>query len=139
MESFQLVFQESLFEHIEISKLEFEPIVPKHWIFGTYLQYKAIHHDLQRPHIYHFYLQRDSITEKALMKIDIEHVMYQNVIEWKMIYEMDLKWELKEMGGTKVFSVIGKKGKCRRGPYRQKWREGWNEWREENDYECKME
>lgn len=135
MESFQLVFQESLFEHLSILKLKFKPVEPKHWIFGTYLQYKAIYHDLQRPHIYHFYLYRDSITEKTIMKIDIEHVMYQNLIKWKMIYEMDLKWKLKECVETKVFVVIGKDGKCQRGPYRQKWKEGWNEWRDAINYD----
>lgn len=122
MESFQLQFQKSIFDHIQIPTLSFELISPKHILYGIYFMYQAVHHDLQNPLIYHFKLQYDEKMEKTVMIIDIENTMYQNSIEWKEVFVFDVKWDWIEKEGIRCRGVgkekewIGKKG-----PYRKKW------------------
>ncbi len=122
MESFQLQFQKSIFDHIQIPSLSFECIPPKHIVYGMYLMYQAIYHDLQNPFTYHFKILYDEKMEKTVMIIDIENTMYKNSIEWKEVFIFDIKWDWIEKEGIRCRGVDKEKEwKGKKGPYRKRW------------------
>jgi hypothetical protein len=140
MESFQLHFENSIFDHIQISKLSFELISPKHLIFGMYFMYQATHHDLQNPLIYHFKILYDEKMEKTVMIVDIENTMYQNSIEWKEVFIFDVKWDWIDKEGIRCRGIgKEKEWKGKKGPYRKKLNQKILEWRDiEIEYKCEL-
>jgi hypothetical protein len=138
MESFQLHFEKSIFDHIQIPSLSFEYIPPKHLVFGLYFMYQSIHYDLQRPLIYHFKIQYDEKMEKTIMMVDIENTMYQNSIEWKEVFVFDIKWEWIEKEGVRCKGVGKEKDwRGKKGPFRKKWNQKMLEWKDvEKEIEC---